>query len=180
MPTGNTTELSKFMSYVLRHSPESIGIALDSEGWVPISELIEAAVLSGRAVTEEAIRQVVETSEKKRFTISDDGLRIRAAQGHTTASVAIEHVEKIPPAELFHGTATRFLSSIRERGLVPGQRHHVHLTVDRDIARQTGSRHGEPVVLVVQAATMSQQGHRFYIADNGVWLVDAVPPDFLS
>lgn len=180
MSKDSLKDASKFMSYVLRHNPESIGIALSSEGWIPISELVHAALLSGHAIDRQTIEQIVETSDKKRFSISDDGLNIRAAQGHTTAAVAIKHTEKTPPETLFHGTATRFVPSIREHGLLPGQRHHVHLTDNHRVAEQTGSRHGEPVVLVVQAASMSQHGHHFYIAENGVWLVRAVPPEFLS
>lgn len=174
------TETSKFLSYVLRHEPQAIGLALDSEGWAGIDALIAAAAASGTALDRDLIRAVVDTSDKKRFAISPDGARIRAVQGHSTAEVAIAYDPVEPPEQLFHGTATRFLESIRSQGLVAGSRHHVHLSPDAETATAVGRRHGEPVVLTVAAGAMHRQGFVFHRADNGVWLTKAVPPAFLG
>ncbi|MDR2688363.1 MAG: RNA 2'-phosphotransferase [Azoarcus sp.] len=174
------TEISKFLSFVLRHKPETIGLTLDAEGWTNIDLLIARANQSGQALTLALIQEVVETSDKKRFTVSEDGLRIRAAQGHSTPSVAIAHVEKQPPEFLYHGTATRFLDSIREQGLLPGSRHYVHLSEDEQTATAVGQRYGKPVVLKVKAMLMHQQGFKFYLADNGVWMTLHVPAAYLQ
>jgi len=115
-------DTSKFLSYILRHEPQAIGITLDSEGWANIDALINGANQSGKALNRELIQQVVDTSDKNRFSISEDGLCIRAAQGHSSNSVSINYPEKAPPKFLYHGTATRFLESIRNQGLKPGER----------------------------------------------------------
>ena len=171
---------SKFLSYILRHEPEAIGIQLDSEGWVDLNALIDAAARSGRELGVALVKHVVRTNDKKRFILSEDGTRIRAVQGHSTSTVAISYSPVTPPTVLYHGTATRFLESIRRDGLVPGRRHHVHLSQDETTALSTGARHGKPVVLVVQAMKMHMKGYRFFQADNGVWLVERVPSDFLD
>jgi putative RNA 2'-phosphotransferase len=173
-------ETSKFLSYVLRHRPDDIGITLDSEGWTDITALIAAAATAGKALDRDLIAMVVSTNDKKRFAISDDGMRIRAVQGHSSDSVDINYAEKTPPELLYHGTATRFLKSIHEKGLVPGARQYVHLSQDANTAVSVGQRHGKPVVLAIPAGTMHQQGYKFYQADNGVWLTSQVPPGFLT
>jgi putative RNA 2'-phosphotransferase len=174
------TEISKFLSFVLRHKPEAIGLALDAEGWADIGLLITCANQSGQALTRLLLQEVVQSNDKKRFTVSEDGLSIRAAQGHSAQSVAIAHVEKQPPEFLYHGTATRFLDSIREQGLLPGSRHHVHLSEDEQTATAVGQRYGKPVVLRVKALLMFKQGFKFYLADNGVWLTESVPVAYLQ
>ena len=174
------TEASKFLSYVLRHEPPAIGLSLDREGWAEIAALIEGATRAGKQIDLELIRTVVTTSDKKRFAISDDGLRIRAVQGHSTESVSIKYTEKAPPAFLYHGTATRFLESIRKEGLLPGERHYVHLSQDVPTATAVGQRYGKPVVLKIEALRMHQQGFKFYQADNGVWLTEKVPASFIA
>ena len=131
-------DTSKFLSFVLRHEPQAIGITLDSEGWADISALIDGANKSGKSMDRDLLQQVVETSDKKRFSISEDGLRIRAAQGHSTNSVAISYPEKVPPKFLYHGTATRFLESIQQGGLKPQERQHVHLSEDEHTAIAVG------------------------------------------
>lgn len=173
-------ETSKFLSYVLRHEPHAIGLTLDSEGWTDITALITGARQSGRVLDEALIRAVVESSDKKRFSISEDGLRIRAAQGHSTNSVAISYTEKVPPEILYHGTATRFLESIMQEGLKPGERQYVHLSTDIQTATAVGQRYGNPVVLKVEALRMHQQGFKFFEAENGVWLSNHVSPEYLS
>ena len=174
------TEISKFLSFVLRHKPEAIGLTLDAEGWAEIDLLIACANQSGQVLTRSLLQEVVETSDKKRFTVSEDGLSIRAAQGHSVQSVAITHVEKQPPEFLYHGTATQFLDSIREQGLLPGSRHYVHLSEDEQTATAVGQRYGKPVVLKIKALLMQQQGFKFYLADNGVWLTESVPAAFIK
>lgn len=170
---------SKFLSYVLRHQPEAIGITLNIEGWVDINKLILQANQHGQSMTRELIEEVVKTSDKKRFTISDDGLKIRAAQGHSTQQVKINHIEQVPPKFLYHGTATRFIDSIKEKGLIASDRHYVHLSIDEQTANTVGKRHGKPIVLKVKSLLMYQQGFKFYLADNGVWLTGTVPNTFL-
>lgn len=170
-----STETSKFLSYVLRHHPDSIGIKLDSEGWTDIGALIAAAAKAGKRLDRHLIQTVVATNDKKRFAISDDGLRIRAVQGHSVKTVDITFASLTPPEFLYHGTATRFVDSIRKQGLLPGSRQYVHLSQDVKTARTVGSRHGFPVVLRVEAARMHEEGAQFFQADNGVWLVAAVP-----
>lgn len=142
-------EISKFLSYVLRHEPHAIDLKLDSEGWASIESLIAGAAKDGRILNSALIQTVVSTSDKKRFSISDDGLLIRAVQGHSTVSVSLQHVEKEPPEFLYHGTATRFLESIRLQGLIAGSRHHVHLSQDIPTAITVGQRHGKPVILKI-------------------------------
>lgn len=133
---------------------------------------------AGKPLTRELVQEVVASNDKKRFTLSDNGRLIRAAQGHSTASVAIRHEPKAP-AVLYHGTATRSLESILKEGLKPQARHHVHLSPVQGTAANVGARHGKLVILEVVAAEMHAGGHMFYQADNGVWLTDEVPREFL-
>lgn len=173
-------ELSKYLSYVLRHEPQTIGLQLDTEGWADIDSLIAGASRNGRAIDQAMVLAVVETSKKKRFAVSDDCQRIRAVQGHSTPVVKRTYPETVPPGVLYHGTATRFLASIREQGLKAGSRHHVHLSLDLSTATAIGKRHGKPVVLEIQALRMHQNGFKFFLSENNVWLTDAVPPEFID
>lgn len=171
--------LSKRLSYILRHAPESIGLTLDAHGWASVDELIAKCAAAGLSITWEQLAEAVATNDKKRFSFSEDGLRIRAAQGHSIeVDLGLGAIE--PPALLYHGTATRFLPSIRAKGLVPGSRQQVHLSADAATATKVGARHGKPVVLTVAAGAMHAAGLKFFRADNGVWLTDRVPPEFLS
>lgn len=173
------TQLSKFLSFVLRHKPDAIGLTLSADGWVNIDELIEKAAAAGTRFERDDLLHLVATSDKKRFSVSEDGLRIRAAQGHSI-SVELGLMPQEPPAVLYHGTATRFLDSIRSQGLKPQARRQVHLSIDEATAQRVGQRHGKPIVLRVNARAMHAAGVRFYRADNGVWLTDEVPPEFLT
>lgn len=173
-------DTSKFLSYVLRHEPQAIGLELDSEGWARVDALIDGAAREGRQLTPELIAEVVASNDKKRFALSADQQRIRAVQGHSSASVNLQLAEKQPPAVLYHGTASRFMASIDEKGLIPGSRHHVHLSQDMATAEAVGQRYGKVVILKVAAQDMQAQGFKFYQAENGVWLTDHVPVDFLS
>jgi putative RNA 2'-phosphotransferase len=172
------TQLSKFLSYVLRHKPESIQLRLDEQGWANVEELIANSANSGTSFTREDLVRVVATNDKKRFSLSEDGRRIRAAQGHSV-EVALGLASQIPPDLLYHGTATRFLDSILAQGLKPQSRQQVHLSSDHATALRVGQRHGTPVVLQVMASAMQREGSAFFQADNGVWLTDEVPPRFL-
>ncbi|QHF29601.1 RNA 2'-phosphotransferase [Pseudomonas sp. R32] len=179
MSSKQLNETSKFLSYVLRHEPQAIGLQLDSEGWADIDFLIAGAAKDGRTLDTALIQAVVSSSDKKRFSISDDGQRIRAVQGHSTSNVSLQHIEKEPPEFLYHGTATRFRESIRQQGLIAGSRHHVHLSQDRSTAIAVGQRYGKPVVLKIEALRMYQQGFKLFQAENGVWLTSHVPEKFL-
>ncbi len=170
-------EISRFLSLVLRHKPEVIGIALDAQGWVDVDVLLAALRAHGRSVTREELERVVATSDKKRFALEGD--RIRAHQGHSV-DVDLDLRPEAPPPRLYHGTVARFVESIRREGLVRGQRHHVHLSADVATAKSVGGRRGAPVVLEVDAAAMARDGHVFYRSANGVWLTDHVPPAYLS
>jgi putative RNA 2'-phosphotransferase len=177
--TEDLKSKSKFLSYVLRHAPESIGLTLDENGWAAVDELLDKAGAAGKRLDHATLKEIVATNDKKRFTLSEDGNRIRAAQGHSV-EVALGLEPVIPPETLYHGTATRFLDAIRAEGLKPGSRQQVHLSADEVTATAVGSRHGRPAVLRVAAGAMHMAGHAFFQADNGVWLTDHVPPQFLQ
>jgi putative RNA 2'-phosphotransferase len=175
----NTIHLSKFLSLILRHQPDAIGITLDAQGWADIGELRAKATTRGNHFSHDELLHVVNTSDKKRFSISEDGKRIRAAQGHSVG-VELGLAPKQPPPFLYHGTATRFVEAILAQGLKPQSRQHVHLSADRATAVKVGQRHGKPFVFIVDAQRMSASGAKFFQADNGVWLTDAVLPEFLK
>lgn len=170
--------LSRFLSLVLRHKPEEIGLRLDGEGWADVGELVEKARARGHMLDRETVGLIVETSDKQRFALSPDGQRIRANQGHSV-DIDLALPAEVPPAELFHGTAERNLASIRESGLHAGSRRHVHLSLDAQTATKVGARHGRPVVLVVASGAMHEAGQAFFRAENGVWLTAAVPVRFI-
>lgn len=170
---------SKFLSYVLRHKPHAIGLHLDGQGWASVAELIDAAAKNGKNLDQELIQTVVDTNDKKRFTMSEDGKKIRANQGHSIKiDLGLEPVK--PPKHLYHGTAERFMGSISKKGLLPSGRHHVHLSADVETAVKVGMRHGVPVVLRIESGKMHQNGMAFYVSDNGVWLTDQVEPKYFS
>lgn len=176
---GDLVKLSKFLSLVLRHKPEEIGLALDENGWTEVDDLIRLATARGSRLTRSLLEQVVAENDKKRFAFSEDGQRIRANQGHSI-EVDLALVPSEPPELLYHGTASRFIESIRGQGLHSGNRQHVHLSLDIPTATKVGQRHGKPVVLVIRAKEMLAAGHRFYLSANGVWLTECVPVEFIS
>jgi len=171
--------ISKFLSFVLRHQPEAVGLTLGDGGWVAIDDLLAALVKHGRPLDRAALEAIVAASDKQRFAVSSDGTAIRANQGHSVR-VELGLSPVAPPAVLFHGTVERFLPSIRVQGLVKGQRHHVHLSAARELALVVGARRGSAIALEVDAQRMAKEGFDFYCTDNGVWLTDHVPPGFLS
>jgi putative RNA 2'-phosphotransferase len=176
--------VSKRMSRVLRHTPESIGLTLDPNGWVPVAELLDALARHGRVVTRAELEAVVAGNDKQRFALwtgSDGVLRIRASQGHSAQVVVDLALTPITPPELlYHGTGSGNVPAILAQGLRPGRRHHVHLSVDVATAVTVGRRRGGPVsVLAVRAAALAARGHDFYRSDNGVWLTATVPPEVI-
>jgi putative RNA 2'-phosphotransferase len=178
MPT-DSVQLSKFLSFVLRHKPDAIGLTLDPQGWASIDELLTRSDAAGTRFSRDDLLQIVETSDKKRFSLSADGLRIRAAQGHSvTVELGLSPQE--PPSILYHGTATRFVDSILSEGLKPQARQQVHLSADEATAYRVGQRHGKPVIFKIAALRMHEKGFKFFRAENGVWLTDQVPPEFLA
>lgn len=169
---------SKFLSLVLRHEPQRIGITLDESGWVPVIDLMAGCEAHGVPITYTDLAEIVATSDKNRFAFSEDGQRIRANQGHSV-EVDLQLPTATPPATLYHGTVDKFLESIRRDGLRKGERHHVHLSADEATANKVGERRGKPVILRIDASRMHADGHLFYLSANGVWLTDHVPPQYL-
>ena len=170
--------LSKFISLVLRHHPERIGIELDKTGWVAVEELLSALAEHGRPTSRREIERINRESKKQRFEFSEDGRLIRATYGHSI-DVCPNYDPVRPPDRLYHGTVRRCLPGIRHRGLSPQERQYVHLSTDRNTALQVGARHGRAILLQVRAREMHEAGHEFYHADEGVWLTEHVPPDYL-
>lgn len=164
---------------MLRHAPERIGLVLDAQGWTDVDALIAKANAAGVAIDRATLKEIVATSDKQRFTLSADGTRIRAAQGHSV-EVDLDLAPAIPPAILFHGTARENTAAILAEGLKSGKRRHVHLSPDEDTARRVGMRHGTPAIFRVDTARMHADGLTFWQADNGVWLTAHVPPVYLN
>ncbi|MGV9414390.1 RNA 2'-phosphotransferase [Nocardia sp. NPDC003693] len=173
------TRLSKRMSNWLRHHPEAIGLTPDSAGWVPVAAFLRQAAAHGKGFTRAQLDAVVEQNNKKRFEFDETGLRIRARQGHSIP-VELGYEPAEPPPVLYHGTGERSVGLILTQGLRPMNRHDVHLSLDLDTARQVGGRHGRPAILRVDTVAMRRDGHEFFVTGNGVWLVDSVPPQYLT
>lgn len=170
---------SKFLSYVLRHKPEEIGIELDAAGWVDVGELLAKASASGRPIAREQLERIVATNDKKRFAFNENRTRIRASQGHSV-DVELGYSSAVPPEILYHGTADRFLASIRKSGLQKQSRQHVHLSATTDTASAVGQRHGRLVILTIRAGEMHRAGFEFFLSANNVWLTDSVPVRFID
>jgi putative RNA 2'-phosphotransferase len=177
--SDNLIRKSRFLSMVLRHQPDKIGIRLDEAGWVAVDELLDGCRRAGHAITPDQLREIVRTSDKQRFALSEDGTRIRANQGHSV-EVDLGYEPATPPEVLYHGTADRFLESIRAEGVNKGSRHHVHLSERVDTAEAVGRRHGRQIVLHVRSGEMHRAGIKFYKTPNGVWLTDVVPAQYLN
>lgn len=171
-------KLSKFISLILRHQPDTVGLTLDEHGWADVQELITGINKSNRVIDMDTLERIVAEDDKKRYSFNEDFTKIRANQGHSV-KVDVELKECEPPNTLFHGTAERFVSSIKAEGLKPKSRLYVHLSADEAIAIKVGSRHGMPRVLVIDAAKMYADGFKFYLSDNGVWLTEFIPVEYL-
>ncbi|MGY1672804.1 RNA 2'-phosphotransferase [Geodermatophilus sp. SYSU D00710] len=175
----DVVRVSKRLSYVLRHRPDSVGLVLDDAGWVDVDTLLAALAAHGMPLTREDLDHVVGRNDERRFAVDPTGTRIRASQGHSVP-VALGYTAEAPPDVLFHGTAVRNLPAILAEGLRPGRRHAVHLSPDEVTARAVGERRGRAAVLRVDAAGLAAAGAVFTRSANGVWLVDAVPPRYLG
>ena len=173
------TDLSKFLSFVLRHKPQAIDIRLDRQGWTEIAALLAQCRAHGKEISRSMLDELIETSPKQRFAVSNDGLRVRASQGHSI-DVELGYAATIPPEVLFHGTVAARLESIRSRGLHRMKRHHVHLSQDSATALIVGGRRGKPIILRVLAGKMHQDGYTFCLSANGVWLTESVPACYIA
>ena len=175
---SDLTRISKYMSLILRHKPEVIGIELDAHGWADVDALLEGI---GRkyAIDREILDDIVRNDEKQRYAFNEDKTMIRANQGHSV-QVDVELPEAEPPEMLYHGTGLRFADSIEARGLLPGNRLYVHLSSDVKTAEKVGSRRGKPVIYLIRAGQMSRDGFTFYLSANGVWLTNEVPARYLK
>ena len=176
MDARRPVKISKYLAKHLRHRPERIGLTLDAGGWTSVPDLLDAAARHGFPFTRAELEHVVAVNDKRRYAL--DGDRIRAVQGH---SIDVDlGLPAVPPPELlYHGTTEAAAPAIRREGLRRMDRHAVHLSPDTETARRVGARRGRPVVLVVEAGRMAADGHEFRVSANGVWLADAVPPEYL-
>ena len=179
MDKTRQTKISKYLSKHLRHSPERLGLTLAPGGWVNVDDLLSACAAHQFPLTRIELEEVVATSDKQRFSFDEAKARIRANQGHTV-EVDLQLQPQTPPDALYHGTGEQSVPAILQSGLLKMSRHHVHLSRDMETARKVGMRHGRPVILAIDTASMQQAGFTFYCSDNGVWLVDQVPPQYLS
>ena len=171
-------ETSKYMSLILRHKPETIGITLDEHGWADVDELI-AGIARTHVFNRDILEEIVRTDEKQRYSFNDDKTLIRANQGHSIP-VDVELEEVAPPDYLWHGSAVKYETSIDEKGLISKSRLYVHLSKDRETALKVGQRHGKPVIYRVKSGEMHKEGYRFFLSKNGVWLTKRVPPEYLD
>lgn len=179
MTKNDLKKISKNLSYVLRHRPDTVGLELQDGGWVNVRDLLTALARTGTDVSPEVLERVVAENDKQRFEFNPSGTQIRARQGHST-EVELGYTACQPPDVLYHGTATRSLESILQQGLLKGKRHHVHLSTNIETMIQVGMRHGKPVVLAIDAARMYADGVEFFVTGNDVWLTDHVSPQYLS
>lgn len=172
-------EFGHFLSLVLRHNPSAAKINLDSHGWANVEELLKGANQVGKSIDKKMLERIVQENDKNRYSFNEDHTKIRANQGHSIA-VDIELEEKTPPDILYHGTATRFLGSIRKEGITRQSRQYVHLSSDYSTAIKVGSRHGIPVVLFIDAAQMFLDGYHFFLSENNVWLCKKIPSKYIQ
>ena len=171
-------EISKYISLILRHKPEVIGISLDEHGWANVDELING-VSKSQTLDMETLERIVSEDEKQRYSFNEDKTLIRANQGHSI-SVDVELEEVKPPEILYHGTGKKYVDSIDVQGLIPKSRLYVHLSADEETAINVGSRHGKPVVYIVKSGEMYRNNEKFYRSVNGVWLTKSVSIQYLS
>ncbi len=171
--------ISKFLSFILRHDPAGAGLTLGESGWVDMDTLLVAVNQVGIPIDVSVLRRVVAENDKQRFALSEDGTKIRANQGHLVAvNLGLQPI--MPPPLLYHGTATRFVTAIRQQGLRPMSRQHVHLSADTATALKVGQRHGTPLVLEIHAQRLHITDQLFFQADNGVWLTGQIPVEFIA
>jgi putative RNA 2'-phosphotransferase len=169
---------SRFLSLVLRHKPEAVGISLEDGGWVRVDTLLDAMKKHGKYLSKEELKDIVFNNDKKRFAFDEREVKIRAVQGHSL-DIEMNYFPVEPPAELFHGTSQQVKRKILEEGIRRMNRKYVHLSKEKETAIAVGKRHGSPVVLTVLAGQMHNDGYTFFRADNGVWLTESVPSKYL-
>lgn len=177
--SGRLIKISKFISFVLRHKPQAIGVTLGVDGWVEIENFLSQSALHGNVITLDDLKIVVAQDDKQRYSISQDGLYVRANQGHS-AKADIKFPRKTPPEILFHGTSSKNAISIKSNGLSKMKRHHVHLSTNPDTALNVGSRHGEPIIFQIKAKQMHIDGYHFYFSENKIWLTDNIPSKYIK
>lgn len=171
---------SQFIALILRHKPETIGITLDEHGWANVQELIDGINATGKHhLNMELLEEIVRLDEKQRYSFNEDRSLIRANQGHSIP-VDVDLRETLPPKVLYHGTGEKYVPSIDEQGLIPKSRLYVHMSADKETAKTVGSRHGRPVIYEIDCKSMSEDGYRFYLSENHVWLTKAVPAKYLK
>jgi putative RNA 2'-phosphotransferase len=175
----NNKHISKYLSLVLRHQPDTIGITLDENGWTSVIILLEKLRLKFKYINLDILEEVVATNDKKRFAFNEDKSLIRANQGHSV-NIDLGYTQKEPPAFLYHGTVPKFMLAIKEKGLLKMSRHHVHLSADTETAFKVGTRRGVPTILSVNAKAMHEDGIAFYQSDNGVWLTEHVAAKYIE
>ncbi|MGN0144665.1 MAG: RNA 2'-phosphotransferase [Clostridium sp.] len=177
--SNNDAKLGKFISLILRHKPETIGISLDPHGWAEVSELIDGINKCGHKIDFETLDRIVRENNKKRYSFNEDKTKIRANQGHSV-NVDVELKKVIPPEVLYHGTAERFLDSIKEKGILKMSRQYVHLSENKETAVNVGKRHGKPIVLAIDTKSMMKDGFEFYLSENRVYLCKYIPWKYVS
>lgn len=172
--------VSKFISLVLRHKPDTANLSLDKYGYAQVDELVAYLNKKYGSFTATDLDTIVETDDKQRYSYNNDHTKIRAVQGHSfPVDLGLEAQQ--PPQLLFHGTSTKYLDGIMDKGIISKSRQYVHLSKDVDTAHTVGLRHGAvPVILIVSAEQMWKDGYKFFLSDNGVWLVDEVPPQYFT
>ena len=174
------TDISRYISLILRHKPEVIGIKLDEHGWADVQQLISGIKKTrNKSFNMDMLEEIVRTDNKQRYSFNDDKTLIRANQGHSV-KVDVELEEKTPPEFLWHGTGEKYVQSIDSVGLIPKGRLYVHLSKDENTALNVGKRHGKPVIYKVLSGQMSKDGFRFNLSKNGVWLIKEVPVRYLQ
>ena len=174
-----TRNISKALSYWLRHAPGAGGLTLDAAGWAPVDAVLAALARNGVTSDLAELHRTVAESDKQRFELSPDCTQIRARQGHSVP-VDLDWAVTAPPEFLYHGTVDRFLPAILAEGLKRMDRHHVHLSPDIETATKVGARRGAPVILRIAAGAMARDGAVFRLSSNGVWLADRVPPEHIE
>ena len=179
MNEKNKKTISKFLSLILRHKPEEIGLNLDENGWANMEDLIQKSARKNIRFSFTDLEEIVTTNDKQRFIFNKEKTNIRANQGH---SIEIDlALDPIAPLNfLYHGTAEKNLSSILENGIQKMNRQHVHLSQEKDTATKVGSRHGKPIILIIQSGKMYEDGLHFYKSDNNVWLTDFVDKKYIT
>ena len=175
---NDDVRFGRFISLVLRHEPSAAGLTLDEHGWARVDALIAGMNARGYQIDREALSRIVRENTKHRYSFNDDASLIRANQGHSV-DVDVDLAEAIPPDVLYHGTTQRCVASIMAHGITRQSRQYVHLSLDVQTAISVGKRHGKPVVMKVNAAAMVHDGHKFWLSANGVWLCEAVPPEYI-